>query len=118
MALSLSAGLAIQARLEARLLPEPDAGGARVLVRLPSGTRATRRFPLDAPLSALVDFVCVQLAQSGASTPTNRWQLVSQHPPLKLAFSPDATGEADALSPTIESAGLAPSAQVHVSVLQ
>ena len=120
MALSLSAGLAIKARLEARLPPEPEtgAGAARILVRMPDGSRASRRFAAAASISSLLDYVCVQLAGSGATSPTNNWQLVSQHPPLKIAFAPDATAaDASALSQTFTSAGLAPSAQLHVAPL-
>ena len=90
---------------------------SRILVRLPDGKRLTRRFPVAAPLSALVDYVCVQLAESGATSPTSQWQLVSQHPPLKLAFAPDASADAAALEQTFSAIGLAPSAQLHVAPL-
>ena len=48
-----------------------------------------RRFASDGPVGSLVDFVCIQLASSGASNPSGRWQLVSQHPPIKLTFASD-----------------------------
>jgi len=106
-----------KARLEARLPPEPETGAsaARILVRMPDGKRATRRFAPDTSLSALVDYVCIQLASSDSASPTNRWQLVSQHPPLKLGFAPDASAGPEVASQTFTSAGLAPSAQLHVA---
>lgn len=52
IALAMSSQLANKARLEARLLPEPEtgAGAARLAVRMPDGGRLMRRFPADAPL--------------------------------------------------------------------
>ena len=108
----------MEARLEAHLPPEPEAaaGSARVLVRMPDGARAQRKFPSDAKLTSLIDFVCVQLADGGAASATNRWQLVSQYPPIKIPFDADAT-PADATVAELDfaAAGLAPSAQLHVS---
>jgi len=46
--------LAHRERLVARLPAEPDTGGARVLIRMPDGSRKQRRFPADASLQALV----------------------------------------------------------------
>jgi len=118
MALSLSAGLAVKARLEARLPAEPEKGAAaaRVAIRMPSGERATRSFSADDPLSALVDYVCVLLASNGATSNTNKWQLSSQYPPVKLRFTPaaEALDGAD-LAQTFSTAGLTPSAQLHCS---
>jgi hypothetical protein len=119
MALNLSAGLAVKARLEARLRPEPEAGAsaARVLVRMPDGGRISRRFAADEPLTALLDFVAIQLADASVGSAGN-WQLVSQYPPIKLPFAADASPLADAVelaTQTFAAAGLAPSAQLHLS---
>ena len=52
---------------------------------------------------------------SGAPT----WQLVGQYPPLKIAFGRDANAADGAagelMARTLEQAGLAPSAQLHLS---
>jgi ataxin-3 len=119
-ALNLSSALANTERLGARLPPEPEAGAAaaRVLVRMADGARHTRKFPADALVQSLVDFACVQLAAAdGAAGRSAQWQLVSQHPPLKLKFNADATVTSDEAAPlqTLEQAGLAPSAQLHLS---
>ena len=113
MALALSSGLANKARLEARLLPEPDAGGARVLVRMPDGKRCQRKFADDAPLSALIDWACVEVCDSGAAA--SMWKLASQYPPIKLTFSPDGTCEDDMRQQTMKSAGLSPSASLTLA---
>lgn len=113
MALALSSGLANKSRLEARLLPEPESGGARVLVRMPDGKRCQRKFTDDAPLSSLIDWVCVELCDSGAAA--SQWKLASQYPPIKLTFSADATCEDDTRQQTIKSAGLAPSASLTLA---
>jgi hypothetical protein len=113
MALALSSGLANKARLEGRLLPEPESGGARVLVRMPDGKRCQRKFPDDAPLSSLIDWVCVELCESGAAA--SSWKLASQYPPVKLTFSADATCDDDMRQQTIKSAGLAPSASLTLT---
>ena len=84
---------------------------------MPDGARHTRKFPVDALVQSLVDFACVQLASSGGAGGSAAWQLVSQHPPLKLRFAADATVTSDEAPPlqTLEQAGLAPSAQLHLS---
>mmetsp|Transcript_20793 Transcript_20793/g.57115 ORF Transcript_20793/g.57115 Transcript_20793/m.57115 type:complete len:248 (+) Transcript_20793:570-1313(+) len=53
-AMALSSDLAHRERLLARLPVEPTDSGARVLIRLPNGTRSHRRFPTDASLQAVV----------------------------------------------------------------
>lgn len=119
-ALSLSAGAANQARLETRLPPEPESGGTRIAVRMPDGSRKQRKFPSDVPLQSLVDYVCIELAASGATSKTNKWKLVSQYPPISLAFSPDATAEVSSVADVaknFETAGLAPAAQLNVAAL-
>ena len=116
MALALSSTLANKARIEARLPAEPEtgAGAARVLVRMPDGKRCQRRFPNDAPITALIDYVCVELCDAGSVG--NKWQLASQYPPMKLQFNADGTSDDRELrQQTFTSAGLAPSAQLHVS---
>ncbi|KAL1519789.1 hypothetical protein AB1Y20_023296 [Prymnesium parvum] len=121
VALALSDELALTQRLERRLPAEPPEGvaAARVLVRMPDGARASRKFAAEATLQSLVDFVLVQLAAGGHSAhhASGRWQLSSQYPALKLAFSSRTAcmenSEHEAL--TFASAGLAPSAQLHLA---
>lgn len=115
LALAMSRDLAGTERLKTRLPAEPADGAtaARVAVRLPDGSRLNRRFPADSPLQSLVDFVCIELAQQAVGS--GGYQIRSQYPPLKLTFTSDAAGDAQCQSLTMESAGLCPSAQLHVS---
>ena len=87
---------------------------------MPDGSRKQRKFPSDVPLQSLVDYVCIELAASGATSKTNKWKLVSQYPPISLAFSPDATAEVSSVADVaknFETAGLAPAAQLNVAAL-
>ncbi|KAL3931541.1 MAG: hypothetical protein SGPRY_001082 [Prymnesium sp.] len=123
LALAMSGELALKERLERRLPEEPADGApaARVVVRMPNGSRIARKFPADALLQCLVDFVVAQLAAAGISTNANgsRWQLTSQYPVLKLAFSAlSATiEEASKEALTFTAAGLTPSAQLHLAAM-
>ena len=119
LALAMSGDLALKERLERRLPDEPaDGPMARVLIRMPDGSRASRKFPAESLLQSLVDFAVMQLADSGtAARGSGRWQLSSQYPPLKLAFSARTAEIEDAANEglTFTSAGLAPSAQLHLA---
>mmetsp|Transcript_20794 Transcript_20794/g.57119 ORF Transcript_20794/g.57119 Transcript_20794/m.57119 type:complete len:238 (+) Transcript_20794:570-1283(+) len=123
-AMALSSDLAHRERLLARLPVEPTDSGARVLIRLPNGTRSHRRFPTDASLQAVVDFAAIELASIGASAlnSSGSWSLVSQYPPFKLLFRSDGSliteGSASCAemgTKTVLDAGLVPSAQLHVA---
>lgn len=117
-ALALSHGAATASRLESRLPPEPEAGGANVQVRLPDGSRAARRFGADALVQSLADWVCAILA-SGGVVGGGRWRLHSRFPPLQVVVCADGeaatSSDAASLAQTFASAGLVPSAALHVS---
>lgn len=122
VALAMSGEMALKERLERRLPAEPTEGvpAARVLVRMPDGSRLARRFPADSLLQSLVDFVVVNLAAAGiASQSGGRWQLSSQYPALKLAFAAQtATIEDSSVEHlTFETSGLVPSAQLHLTAV-
>ena len=70
-------------------------------------------FADDAPLSALIDWACVEVCDSGAAA--SMWKLASQYPPIKLTFSPDGTCEDDMRQQTMKSAGLSPSASLTLA---
>ena len=69
--------------------------------------------PVDAPLSSLLDYVCLQLMDTGATG--GAWQLASQYPPIKLKFRPDASSDDDLRQQTFQSTGLAPSASLNLT---
>ena len=111
-ALALSRGAAVTERLKTRLPDEPEKG-AQIAVRLPDGTRAVRKFPTDALLQSLVDFVALQLAEKGIVG--ERFVMAERMPGgLKLPFSADAIADGAAADQTIGASGLA-GAQLTVS---
>ena len=98
-ALALSRGAAVTERLKTRLPDEPEKG-AQIAVRLPDGTRAVRKFPTDALLQSLVDFVALQLAEKGIVG--ERFVMAERMPGgLKLPFSADAIADGAAADQTI-----------------
>jgi len=119
-ALAQSKDEALKLRLEQRLPAEPETtvGAARVLVKLPDGTRSSRRFPKDSPLQSLVDFTCIQLAQHGAASGARSWKLVCTQPALSLEFSLEAWSDAAHMEATFESAQLTPSAMFEARPVQ
>jgi len=112
LALAQSKDEALKLRLEQRLPAEPEtaAGAARVLVKLPDGSRSSRRFPKESPLQCLVDYTCIQLAKCPAASGARSWKLVCTQPALSLEFSLEAWSDAAHMEATFESAQLTPSA--------
>lgn len=108
-ALAMSSSEAVKLRLEQRLPAEPEtgAGAARVMLRLPDGTRHARRFPKDATMQSVVDFACVQLAATGAGGATRSFKLACRDPRLEVEFSLEASADATVAEQTLEAAGVA-----------
>ena len=103
-ALALSRGAAVTERLKTRLPDEPEKG-ARIAVSLPDGSSAQRRFPTDALLQSLVDFVALQLAEKGIAG--ENWVMAERGPGgLKLKFSADATADCDEAKQTFQASGI------------
>ena len=72
-----------------------------------------RKFPTDALLQSLVDFVALQLAEKGIVG--ERWVMAERGPAgIKLPFAADATADGDAAAMTFAASGLA-GAQLTVS---
>jgi hypothetical protein len=103
-ALALSRGAAVTERLKTRLPDEPEKG-ARIAVSLPDGSSAQRRFPTDALLQSLVDFVALQLAEKGIAG--ENWVMAERGPGgIKIPFSADATADCDEAKQTFQASGL------------
>ena len=118
LALAMSRDLAGVERLKTRLPAQPadGAAAARVALRLPDGSRLSRRFPPHSSVQSLVDVVCIALAEGAVGS--GSYEMRSQHPPFKLCFTSDAKGDQKCEGGlTIEEAGLCPSAQLHISAI-
>jgi hypothetical protein len=103
-ALALSRGAAVTERLKTRLPDEPEKG-ARIAVSLPDGSSAQRRFPTDALLQSLVDFVALQLAEKGIAG--ENWVMAERGPGgIKIPFAADATADCDEAKQTFQASGL------------
>ena len=102
---------------------EPEAGQEEeneALADLKAGLsiQPTRRFGGDALVQSLADWVCAILASDGV-VGGGRWRLHSRVPPLQIVVCADGeaatSSDAASLAQTCASAGLVPSAALHVS---
>ena len=103
-ALALSSAAAVTERLKTRLPDEPEKG-ARIAVSLPDGSSAQRKFPTDALLQSLVDFVALQLAEKGIAG--ENWVMAERGPGgIKIPFAADATADCDEAKQTFQASGI------------
>lgn len=68
--------------------PEADASAVTCVVRLPDGSRCSRRFAREAPLQVVYDFVD---ARGAGGQPPGSYQLVTLYP--RRVFAPEKQGE-------------------------
>ena len=92
------------AQAEAALPAEPpvdDPTGCSVAVRLPDGSRVTRRFPRSAPLAALYDFCVSRCGEAATGRP------FSLCPALHACFSMPGGAALHNRATSLEDAGVA-----------